>query len=228
MKNLFMKNLFVVALLSLAATMIAKAEATVTITPTKGGLQIKGDSEYLKFTLGYPVLISSDKKKTYKNGGVEVKDNTAVLKYNGGGELTIAIDPSGTITLTGNNLPADVGYVEMRMVIAQSFKVGGTYQLGANAAKPFPEIKPDKPQLFQGDEAILIIRAGDKKGLIFTIPPYSYQEVTDFREWNTQSFGWMSQAKYTPGASLTYKIEDAGPGPAAAADGAATPAPAAQ
>jgi len=221
-----MKNLFVTALMALVVTGVAHAQATVTITPSKGGLQIVGGSEHLKFTLGWPTLYSADNKKSYPVKGVEVKDNTAVVKYETG-EIDITVDPSGTITMTGNNLDGGVVHFQMRMPIAQSFNVGGTYQLGANVAKPFPELKPDQPQLFQGDVTTLIVRAGDGKGLIFTVPQGSYQEVTDLREWNTQSFGWMTQANYVAGAPLVYKIEDAGAAPAAA-DGSstnATPAP---
>ena len=215
-----MKNLFVVVLLSLAV--ISSARAGVTITPQNNGLQITGDSDFLKFTLGYPVLSSTDKKKTYANKGVEVKDNAAILKYEGGGELDIAIDPTGTITMKVDNLPADVGFVEMRMTINLSFNVGGTYQFGTKAAKPFPETKPDKPHMFQGNETEFTIRAGDGKGLKFTTPLYGYQEVTDMREWGTQSFGWMTLSTYSASTALTFKIEDAGPAPAPAADGATT------
>ena len=54
-----MKKLFLAALLSMAATAVASAQSTVTITPTKSGLQIVGGGEHLKFMLGYPTLLSS-------------------------------------------------------------------------------------------------------------------------------------------------------------------------
>jgi hypothetical protein len=219
-----MKNLAIIGLLSLALTVV---HATVTITPMSGGLQVTGDGEHLKFTVSYPVLHSTDKKKSYGNKGVEVKDNTAVLKYEGGGELDIAIDPSGTITMKGDNLPADVGYVEVRMIISLEFNVGGTFQFDTAAAKLFPENK-DKDHLFQNNAQVFVLRAGDGKGIKFTVPQYSYQEITDMRAWGTQSFGWMSQATYSPATALTYKIEDAERAPAAADGSSTNAAPATQ
>jgi len=219
-----MKNPVAIVLLSLAATAIAFAQDApkVTITPQNDGLHIQGDSEHLKFTLGYPILSTGDKKKDYGNKGVEVKDNTATVKYEGGGELDIAVDAAtGTIVIKGQNLPAEVASVSMRMIINQNFNVGGTYQFAGKEVQPFPEVKPDKPHLFQGNVANVTIRAGDGKGLIFTVPLYSYQEITDMREWGTNSFGWMTLANYSPDTALTYKIEDAGAAPAAA-DGAST------
>jgi len=106
-----------------------------------------------------------------------------------------------------------------------SFNVGGTYQFATKPVTPFPENKPEKPHLFQGNVASVTIRAGDGKGLLLTVPQYSYQEITDLREWGTQSFGWMTLANYSPDTALTYKIVDAGAAPAPAGDGGATPAP---
>jgi len=221
-----MKNPLLVVLLSLATTVCV--QAGVTVTPTRDGLQIKGDGEYLKFTLGYPTLSTADKKKEFKPKGVEVKDNTAIVKYEGGGEVDVAVDAAaGTVTLKGENLSSEVGAMSMRMVVDPNFRTGGTYQFGGKAVTPFPENKPEKPHLFQGNAPTLTIRAADGKGVVITVPLYSYQEITDMREWGTNSYGYMSLVNFTPDAAVTYKFEDAGPAPAPA-DAGATPAPAAQ
>jgi len=218
-----MKNPLLILLLSLAATVCV--QAGVTVTPTRDGLQIKGDGEYLKFTLSYPALGSSDKKKEFKPKGVEVKDNTAIVKYEGGGELDIAVDAAtGTVTLKGENLSSEVANLSMRMTIDPTFRTGGTYQFGGKAVTPFPENKPEKAHLFQGNAPTFTVRAADGKGVVITVPLYSYQEITDMREWGTNSYGYMTLANFTPDAAVTYKFEDAGAAPAPA-DTGATPAP---
>jgi hypothetical protein len=212
---------FTIALLSLVAMNFA--QAAVTITPQSTGLQVTGDSEYLKFTITYPVLSSSDKKKSYSNKGVEVKDNTATVKYEGGGELDITVDASsGTISIRGQNLPSDVATVELRMQVNSTFRDGGSYQFGSKPSQPFPETKPDKPHLFQGNVDTFIIRAGDGKGIQITVPKYAYQEITDMREWGTNAYGWMSLANFNPSDELIYKIEDAPVAPVASGDGSST------
>jgi len=204
----------VIALLSLLS--MSYAHCAVTLTPGKSGLQISGVSDKLTFTLAYPILVSLDKKKSYKSTGSEVTDtNTVVVKYEGGEELTIDIEPTGAITLKGVNVPPEIGFVEMRMNISQSFNTDGTWQFDSGDSKPFPLAKPEKPHLYQGNAITFTIRTSDGKGIMLAIPEHSYQELADLRAWGSQSFGWMSMVTYTPDTELTYQIEEAPSAPGA-------------
>jgi hypothetical protein len=184
--------------------------SAVTIVPLPDGIHITGDSDQLKFTITYPVLLSGDQKTSYQSKQADVKDNSVTLTYEGNGQMTVTIDPTGEIELKGLNLPDTIKFVRLNMLINLDFKNGGQFQAGAAAAKPFPADKPAQPHLFQGNAETMILRSGDGKGITITVPQYSYQDLADNRVWGTDSFQWMGLANYTGSDSkLVYKISDA-------------------
>jgi hypothetical protein len=218
-----MKNVAILFLLGMAV--ITYAQADLTITPTKDGLQIVGAGGGPKLTLNYPVPSSTDQKKKYATQSVEVKDNTAKIKYEGDGEVDIAVDQaSGVFTVVGQNMPEDVGLLIIEMPINLDFALGGTYQIDDKAAVPFPKILPNSPNIFSGIVNACTIRAKDGKGLKFITPGVCYQQLADMRKWKWPVFKWMTCGTYKADNTLLYQIEDAGPAPAATSDAATTKA----
>jgi hypothetical protein len=214
-KTILYRNI-VIALLSLG--LMSCAHGGVTITPGDKGLKISGVSDTLTFTMAYPALTSLDQKKIYKNIGAEVKDsNIVVIKYDGGGEITLTVQPTGVIAMAGGNMPSDIGFVQMRMTIGLSFNNGGTWQFGSDDAKPFPLTQPAKPHLYQGNAASVTIRSANGQGIKLTVPDHSYQELADSRAWGWQAYNWMSLAPYAPGTELDYKFDVADPAPTSSA-----------
>ena len=56
---------------------------------------------------------------------------------------------------------------------------------------PFPPDKPAKPHLFQGNAQQFTLRDPQGTGLTILLPPYSYQQLTDSREWGWKIFQWQ-------------------------------------
>ena len=72
----------------------------------------------------------------------------------------------------------------MEMLIPINFGGSGTYAIGGAAAQTFPAEKPAKPFLYQGNADRIEIVHPTGPGFSIVIPPYSFQQLQDNREWN--------------------------------------------
>jgi hypothetical protein len=91
---------------------------------------------------------------------------------------------------------------------------GGTWRLDGGDSKPFPQVSPADAHLFRGTGSTLVVRDPNGIGLRFTVPPDTYQELTDRRPWGTLAYAWATWLKLFNGAGNpgpTCKIEQAGP-----------------
>ena len=77
------------------------------------------------------------------------------------------------------------------MLIDFSFAAGGSWKAGDGAETPFPAQKPAKPHLYQGNAASLTLRNVEGATLKLAVPPDSFQQLTDNREWGWKIFGWQ-------------------------------------
>jgi len=144
-----------------------------------------------KFTLSWPELELEGGGERLKPVEKSPAGKQAVLKYAGGAEVRVTIGEDGAITYAFSNPPANLRAYRMDMLIDFSFHEGGTWTIGDGEATPFPAAKPAQPFLFQGNATSLKLTNFESRSLLFTTPPYAYQQLQDNREWNWSIFAWM-------------------------------------
>jgi len=140
------------------------------------------------FSLTYPALVGGGEKRipplriTRDAGGV-------TLVYAGGGKGRVQLDQT-SLRIAFSDLPADVKQFRMEMLIPINFGGSGSYAIGGAAAQRFPVEKPAKPFLYQGNADRLEIVHPTGPGFSIAIPPYSFQQLQDNREWNWSIYDW--------------------------------------
>ena len=174
-------TILITALITICILINIKPTQAATLSTDDGGIAIDAGS-LDKFTLGYPTLLNEAKQVAHKLIEKKAAGKTATVKYEGGSQLDFALDDAGTITLKFSNIAADVKSLRMEMLVDFGFSQGGKWKIN-DVEKPFPAEKPAGPKLFQGNAANLRLTNIEGKHLTFTIPPFSYQELQDNREW---------------------------------------------
>lgn len=164
-----------------------------------------------RFVLTWPQLIAERDDQPLKPVEKRIDGSKAALKYAGGGELELAVSGAGQVDLVFKSRPASVQKLRVEMLIDFNFADGGTWKIGDGTATPFPPQKPAKPFLFQGNADRLQIADAAGATLAFAIPPYSFQQLQDNREWNWKTFAWMFITPLAPGStSCSISVTHAG------------------
>jgi hypothetical protein len=165
-----------------------------------------------QFTLDYPVLVGQRWDQVRKPIERRVNGTTATILFDAGASITVGLQPAtGELTLTPSNLPGDMKRLRMEMLVDFHYASGGTWKIGDAAAVPFPAEKPAKPFLYQGNAERLTLRDPQGTGLTIQAPPYSFQQLTDNREWNWKIFQWRFDVPNPGGGPMTVKISLAPP-----------------
>jgi hypothetical protein len=173
----------------LVSAVLATSSQAATLTATDAGISIDAGT-FGKFTLAYPALDVSGSallvpiEKTAAN-------THASLRYVDDVRIDVDIASDGTVSYAFKNPPAGLKTYRMEMLIDFGFSEGGTWQIGGSGARPFPRVKPASPHLHQGSATGFVLTNFEGKRLTFTIPAYSYEQLTDNREWNWKIFNWM-------------------------------------
>ena len=177
-------------LLALAATPAIAADLSL----NADGVNIKvtgmGD-----FGLTYPVLEPGDRKPLE----VHPKGTHADLVYPGDTTVTLDLVGGKQVDVRFTN-PKGIKSFTMKTMIGGQFSDGGTWKIGPGAVTPFPAEKPAKPHLFQGNAGSFAF--GDAAGHLLRIngyPDYSYQQLTDNREWGWKIFAWQVAIPFNAG-----------------------------
>jgi hypothetical protein len=205
-----MKRISLIALI-LAGLLIVPVCQAATFTATNAGIDINAGT-FGTFTLGYPSL-DVGQAKPLDPIGRAAAGNHATLKYAGGTQVDVNIGLDGAITYTFTNPPAGLKTYRMSMLIDFGFREGGSWRMGDGAPSLFPKDKPAKPHLYQGNARTFMLTNFEGKNLAFEIPAYSYEELTDNREWNWKIFNWMFIAPFdsnNPQGVVTVRENTAG------------------
>ncbi|MFA6288709.1 MAG: polysaccharide deacetylase family protein [Opitutaceae bacterium] len=207
------------ALAACLANPVAHAATTLGLTE-KGVLIDNGAGN--KVTLAWPVLVNASKAKA-KIAEKTVADRTAVLKYEGGGQLDLSLT-EGKITLQLSALPAGVQSINAVLSIGTDYAAGGKWQAGG-ASGVFPAEKASKETLHSGHVTPLVLTNAAGVVTAIGLPPQTYEQLQDFRQWNIQGFGWQFWTTLVPGTlSYVITVGDTVPVPAPVAAKPATPA----
>ena len=187
-----------IALLSLilafGAFLPARAQQVPAFSAAHDGVTIDCGT-FGRFTLTYPTLDTGSDKPLVP---VEItaSDGKAKLKYAGDAEVDVSAEPDGTVSYAFLNPPAGLKTYRVSMLIDAGFSQGGKWQIGSVAGTAFPAEKPSKPHLFQGNASAFTLSNFEGKSLAFGVPAYSYQEITDNREWGWKIFSWIFVAPF--------------------------------
>jgi hypothetical protein len=200
-----------VALAGIASVGVAAPvePSAVTIKPTDEGLAIDAGSMG-QFVLSYPAIYQKgehnyEDAKTYKLTEKQPAGDTALIKYVGGAQAKVEVQANQTVVISFSALPSDVEQFRMGMHIDVSYGQGGRFKIGQATEQPFPQEKPAKPHLYQGNNDTLVLKNAEGKTLAFHLPQYSFQQLTDNREWNWNIFDWWFAVPRDAGQE-TYRV----------------------
>ncbi len=118
------------------------------------------------------------------------------MKYEDGAKLDVVIEGSD-LAMKFSNVPGDVKSYEAVMMIDIGFSKGGKWKIGDTTGE-FPREKPAKPHLFQGNQTTFELSDAQGQTLSVHVPDYSYEQLTDNREWNWPIFAWRFTAPFNP------------------------------
>jgi hypothetical protein len=139
------------------------------------------------FTVNYPWIAAGDREEAPSE--VRVDGPTAHIRYPGGARLEVACTRDG-FDLSFAELPAGIDRYSVEMLINFNYR-SGSWTIG-DVTKDFPRDKPGKPHLFQGNAGTFILKNFEGKALVFEVPPRTFQQLSDNREWNWQIFNWKN------------------------------------
>jgi hypothetical protein len=163
------------------------------------------------FSLTYPALVASGDKPTAP-AQIAKDPGGVTLVYAGGGRCRVRLDKTA-LGIAFSDLPAEVKQFRMEMLIPINFGGSGTYSIGGAAARTFPAEKPAKPFLYQGNADRFEIVHPTGPGFSVVIPPYSFQQLQDNREWHWSIYDWWFASPVPEGnrnPEFTVKIGPAG------------------
>lgn len=185
----------------------AAREPKASLRLAQEGLAIEAGSGG-QFTLNYPVFVGTKWDDVRKLIEKTVSGNSASIKFDGGARVDVALQPAeGTLTLTPVAVPAGVKSLRVAMLIDFSYASGGSWNIGDGPVTPFPVQQPKNPHIHQGHAETLTVRNAEGAALTLAVPPSSYQQLTDNREWGWKIFAWHFEAPCQTGAGpLRVKI----------------------
>ena len=181
---------------------VAAAQAAA-LKPADDGLQIDGAS-LGHFTFSYPVLINDKPNQELKPVEKTVEARRVALIYANGAHVELNVAENGDVAIHFNDLPAGVKRFKMETLIGFDFSHGGKWVIDGKETL-FPEEKPAKPHLFQGNGKSFQLIDVENRVLNVTPPEYSFLQLTDSREWNWKMFALMFVAPLD-GKSVTSKL----------------------
>ena len=202
----------IIAIAAVSTSTLADAASAeppqVTVKPSDEGLVVDVGSMG-QFLLSYPAIYQQGEKiyedaKAYKLIERKPAANTALLKYAGGAQATVEVRADHTLLISFSAMPSDVQQFRMGMLININYAQGGRFRIGA-AEQAFPQDKPAKPFLYQGNANTLSLKNFEGKTISLQVPPYSYMQLSDNREWGWSTFQWWFAAPYQSGQN-SYQL----------------------
>ena len=175
------------SIFALTGTAGQAQSATTSFVDEGAKIDIKGMGD---FTLSFPKLKHGEDQKEAAPIEKKISGNHADLKYADGTSLAMDLQPDGDLAMSFNGIPADLKFFQMVVLIGPQYSDGGLWKVDSDSAKPFPKEKPPKPFLFQGHARTFSFSDASGHTLSLSLPPYSYQQLADNREWNWNIFQW--------------------------------------
>ena len=161
------------------------------------GVEIDGGSMGV-FTLVYPQITTKAAPGEHETAMEQrLVDGKAVLKYPCGVVVEVSLGEDGKMAyrFSGNRDVVERFRVG-ELLVPPNYQDGGTWRIGDGDTRPFPAEKPATPFLFQGNATRFEFTDVAGKRLRIDIPPYSFQQLQDNREWGWEVFAWWFQTPF--------------------------------
>ena len=150
-----------------------------------------------EFTLTYPEFIGAGGSAVHPLiASSDLGAAGRALRYQDGAECTVQTS-GNEIRVSLRNVPADVKTWRMTMLIDIGFARGGTWKIGPEEGA-FPPAKPKIPQIASLSATTFSFRNAQGQSLSVTTPDFSFQQLTDNREWNWVTYHWQFFAPHGP------------------------------
>lgn len=204
---------FLSAFCILALCAVTSHAATPDLKTKPEGVAVEAPG-FGSFVLTYPVLRDSAQQSVHKQVEAKADGQKATVRYDDGSSVEVAIK-DGTVNFDLAKVAADVKSLQMSMLIDIAFSQGGKWKM-AGKTEAFPRGKPAAPHLNQGNDDTFEFSNAQGLSLRVKVPQYSFQQLTDNREWNWPIFNWLFIVPMTEGvktAAVTFTIGGAA-GPA--------------
>ncbi len=159
-------------------------------------------------SLNYPYFFGNDNKLVKAHDITLSANNTvASLKYANGATGTVTLVDGRKLAIAFTGVPAAATSFRLDSQIPFNFTQGGTFAVGDGDPRPFPPEQPAKPHIYQGNATMIALGHPQGGGVRITLPDYSYQQLTDNREWNWKVFAWFGQVPLSQdGVNRTFTI----------------------
>lgn len=195
------------ALLAGAIVVSPAIASAATLSVSEKGVQIEATG-LGSSTLEFPTLTPKQGAPTHKIVEKAIDGKTATVKYDGGGQIVVDVSDSSQVTYKFSNLPDDIRGYEVKMEVQLGQGPNRKWKMD-EATGDFPAEKPAKPHLFQGNAKTFTIINYENRSISFAVPDYSYQQLTDAREWGWSAFFWQVNAPYNKDwKAASIKIND--------------------
>jgi hypothetical protein len=171
-----------------------------------------GAGDPLTFT--YPALLDAKQGPAAKVVEKRIAGGKATLRYDDGAVLEVTAGKDGSATLAFSSVPDAVRSFQQTTNLSIAYGNGGTFKFGNGAETPFPQDRPAKPHIFQGNESEIAFKNPEGKTLHLSLPPYTFCDLQDNREWNWAIYQLKAITPYDKN-NATYKISTSQAGPAA-------------
>ncbi|MDA3799608.1 MAG: hypothetical protein PF692_11070, partial [Kiritimatiellae bacterium] len=179
------------SIIMIALGLAAVSASALELNLEANGIELKAKEPVGTIKLSYP-MIFKEGQSAQKPVTVNVTNYCAYLKYANGAQAVLKAGENGELTLTSTTLP------DGSLKVSHSFGVSTrafidkvNWSINDSEAKLFPVDKTPGGFISRGDALRLLLSAEGSEGVGITIP-FGYQELQDQREWNTQSFKWVS------------------------------------
>jgi hypothetical protein len=163
---------------------------------TDEGLEIDAGS-LGTFTLAYPELLGANQQPVHKLHEKTPNGASAALKYEGGSQLDLTWSDDRKLLVKLTQVSADVKTITCEMHIPIALNQGGRWKIGSKEGE-FPKEKPATPHLFQDHAPGMQITSYEGRSLEIVVPEFTFQQLTDNREWNWSIFNWRASTPVTP------------------------------
>lgn len=162
---------------------------------TAAGIEMKAGS-LGTFILSYPEFINAANEPVHKQIEVKASGDKALVRYEGGAECALTIT-AGEISVQFGQVPETVKSWKMTTLIDISFAKGGVWKIDSTDGI-FPPEKPKSPHLASLNGTRFMVKNAQGQSLSLVTPEYSFQQLTDNREWNWAVYHWMFLVPYNP------------------------------
>ncbi|MDA3797726.1 MAG: hypothetical protein PF692_01440, partial [Kiritimatiellae bacterium] len=174
-----------------ALALAAVSASALELNLEANGIELKAKDPIGTIKLSYP-MIFKEGQNPQSPTVVNVTNYYAYLTFANGAKATLKAGENGELTLTSTTLPDGSLKVSHSFGIpVKGFAGVASWSINDSEAKLFPVDKTPGGFISRGDALRLLLSAEGSEGVGITIP-FGYQELQDQREWNTQSFKWVS------------------------------------